>query len=442
MQSLSFTEIEGLVTKQFARFGINKKREILRLLFEISKAEKLDPGLIDSLAGAGFDKVKDELLKLRYPGTYGKVPIKSYFLPKFFPDPKLKLKINEKLPDIDHIYVDPFSRDSEILSGFRQAYPEARVTEIETLKAHLSEKPHTGIKEYNQRSKNIYIINEKYDFFKQCPCTDGAVNCGYGIINVGFGCPYECTYCYLQSYQNFPGIILPSNINDFFDNPPTVTSAGIFGTKRIGSGEFTDSLVYDDITGFSLKILEFFRDKPDFTFEFKTKSDKIDNLLAFGSIPNAVVSWSLNPQAVIDENEFYSAGLSERLAAAVECAKAGFGVGFHFDPVIHYEGWETGYKELVEKLLEAVPSDKIRWISLGTLRMAPDTKKVIENRFPGSKLLNGELLLDFDGKLRYHQALRIDIYKKMLSWIRKKTQKPPIYLCMESKSVWHLSDLF
>ena len=57
------------------------------------------------------------------------------------------------------------------------------------------------------------------------------------------------------------------------------------------------------------------------------------------------------------------------------------GWAFHFDPMIQYPGWQGGYKKLVDTIFERIPKDKIAWLSLGTLRMTPKLKKIIEKSF-------------------------------------------------------------
>ena len=111
----------------------------------------------------------------------------------------------------------------------------------------------------------------------------------------------ECTYCYLQEYTNSPGIIFPANIESFFKNFNSYKRPGM----RIGSGEFSDSLMLDNVTEYSILIADFFKDNKDIIFEFKTKSANIKNLLEARHAGNIVVSWSLNPQGIIDENELF-----------------------------------------------------------------------------------------------------------------------------------------
>jgi len=83
----------------------------------------------------------------------------------------------------------------------------------------------------------------------------------------------------------------------------------------------------------------------------------------------------------------------------------------------------------------------VRWISLGTLRFSRNLKRVIEERFPDNRLLDGELFRGFDGKMRYCDSARVEVYRKIISRIRKNSPGTLIYLCMESRGVWERSGL-
>jgi len=63
-------------------------------------------------------------------------------------------------------------------------------------------------------------------------------------------------------------------------------------------------------------------------------------------------------------------------------------------------------------------------------------KRTMRERFPKSGLLTGEQVLCPDGKLRYFQPLRVEMYRKMVRWIRRAAPTVKIYLCMESRGVW------
>ena len=414
-------KIEKYVVSRFSQFGPNKKQELIRLAYEILRQKKISLSALFDSEEKDFALLKERLLTLRYPQSY--LEEGGFYLPKLELDPDNRVNIDKKLSfSLKNIFYERGLGQSAMFSRFRREFPLARTEEILSLKEYLRCKKFT-LAEYNKRRENIFIVKERFDFFKPCPCTPGARGCGYYVLNLGFGCPFECVYCFLQGYQNFPGIIIPVNIEDFLKK--------ITSPVRVGSGEFTDSLVFDRFSEFSLTIADYLRKHPKVVFEFKTKSVEINNLLKTKPQNNLVVSWSLNPKKIIQSSEFYTASLSGRLSAAAKLVSAGFRVGFHFDPIIYYKGWEVDYEDLVDNLFTRIPASSIAWISLGTLRLEPPTKKVIENRFPDNGILDEELVLGFDGKLRYYQALRLSIYKKMSDWIKKRAPKVWLYLCME-----------
>ena len=50
-----------------------------------------------------------------------------------------------------------------------------------------------------------------------------------------------------------------------------------------------------------------------------------------------------------------------------------------------------------------------------------------------------EFITGLDGKMRYFKPLRIDLYQKMISWIREFAPEVLIYFCMEDDEVWRKS---
>ena len=437
------SRVRRLVREGFPRFGVNKNREIVRLLYEISKREGIPPEeVLSSDSPPTFPGLKEYLLKRRFPLTSREDPDFRPYLPGFELDPDNCLQLRRDSFYPRRIYIEKSVRHSALASAFLEAFPEAESSEIPHLKEFLSEYGGRGIAEYNKRSETVFIINEERDFFKRCPCTVRAVPCGYTVFNLSFGCIYECTYCYLQEYTNTPGLIFPANVDHFLDRflsfrDLPATRSWQRGTRlRLGTGEFSDSLMLDDLTGYSIPLVEFFRGRDDVIFEFKTKSVNIGNLLKMEGDENIVVGWSLNPQKIIDSNEFYATSLAERIEAARRIVEAGYRVAFHFDPVFYYDGWEDDYREVIEKISGVIDSVKIAWISLGTLRFNPALKKIIEARFPGNDILNAEMVLGFDDKLRYPDRLRYLIYRFLIDALTEYSRTLPIYLCMEERSMW------
>ena len=127
---------------------------------------------------------------------------------------------------------------------------------------------------------------------------------------------------------------------------------------------------------------------------------------------------------------------SSAALAAAACEREGYGTAFHFDPIFEAPDWERDYEALVEQIFSNVRKS-VRWMSLGALRFHRDLRRIAEARHPDSEIFLGEGRLDpADQKMRYRSESRIDIYRKMVNWIRKHHESVPIYLCMESAAVW------
>ncbi len=436
-EAARLTAAEKLIETLYPHFGVNKRRETVRLLWEISRKENISPDAVLPLRPpADFPALKAYLLGRRFPlSSAAGEPIRPYL-------PRLELKEGDVYTDPTSafspkkIYIEAAAADSALAAACREKFPGAGREEIPSLKEFLAGRPSRGIPDYNRRGETLFVIAEQWDFFKPCPCTRGALRCGYGVCNLGFGCLYDCEYCFLPGYVNSPGIVLPANIDRFFErftnSPPRAGPRPL----RLGTGEFTDSLHLDDLTGYSLPLVEYFRRREDVIFEFKTKSDNIANLLRVDPRGKIVAAWSLNPDRVAARTEHNTASLNGRLRAAGRAAEAGYRIAFHFDPVFFFPGWKKEYGETIERMFSAVDPERIAWISLGTLRFSPELKKVIESRFPGTALLDAEMSLGYDGKLRYPGFIRLRIYRWLIDRLLSRRRDLALYLCMESRAIW------
>jgi spore photoproduct lyase len=439
--------IESLLGEELPiKLGINKKNELIRLIYEISLDRDLVPAQvmkdagIDELAKEGrgelFHRVKKNLLEMRYPLIWPEsdphlMPVK---IPKGSEEcPIWDFKLTPK-----NIFLEKKAEKREWTDRFLKKFPDTNVIPIENIaEAFSSVSRKNPVRMYNSRRENVFLVENKSAFIKICPCTKGYKRCGYWILNLGFGCPIDCSYCYLQMYSNAPGIILPVNIEDYYE-PIEKFDRKARGRTRIGTGEFTDSLALDEYTGYSSKLIPFFRKTKKLVLELKTKVSNIDNVLKEEPHDNVVISWSVNTRSTARKYEKGGAGIDERLDAAARASEAGYRIAFHFDPVVFYRGWEDEYKAIVEEMFshEAIRQNTA-WISLGTLRYTPGLKQTAENRFQETCIFyHGEFFVDTDRKLRYPRPLRIDMYNKMISWIRSFDTPAWIYLCMEPEELW------
>jgi spore photoproduct lyase len=247
----------------------------------------------------------------------------------------------------------------------------------------------------------------------------------------------DCSYCILQSYFHPPVLqyfVNHAKLFDELDGLFTVNSV-----SRVGTGEFTDSLIWEKWSDLTPALVQRFAGQSRAVLELKTKTVCIDALRSLEHRKKTIVSWSVNTKPVLQTEERHTTPLLARLAAARRCESWGYPLAFHFDPIILYEGCEKDYQTLIHQLFSHVSPENIVWISLGTFRFMPSLKKIIQNRFPRSKIVYGEFIPGLDGKMRYFKPLRIQIYQKIISWIRQAAPDTRIYFCMEDDEVWEKS---
>ncbi len=246
----------------------------------------------------------------------------------------------------------------------------------------------------------------------------------------------DCSYCVLQGYLNNPVITVFTNLFDLIDELKESEGQANSAFFRVGPGELSDSLALDNLTRFSDELVPWFADQKSRILELKTKSDQVDHLLDLKHGGRTVVSWSLNPQSIIDAEEHGTVPLVRRLHGARKCQEAGYPIGLHFDPMIFESSWERRYQDLVEQIFRFLDPKRVIWISMGALRFSPSLKPIIEDRFAESRILLGELFPGKDGKLRYLETVRVDMFEKMLSWLHDIDPNLFVYLCMETHQVW------
>ncbi len=280
----------------------------------------------------------------------------------------------------------------------------------------------------------LYITRNKGAFVKDCPGTQAYTCCGYKILHIGTFCHLDCAYCILQSYFHPPLMQYFVNHLDLFEELKGLFTGSAI--HRIGTGEFTDSLIWELWTDFNRNIVPAFAAQNRAVLELKTKTTAVERLQHMPHNRKTVVSWSVNTPRIIQNEERRTASLTARLKAAARCESWGYPLAFHFDPIVIYDGCEVDYARAVKKIFSYVSPDNIIWISLGTFRFMPSLKPLIQKRFPNSKIVYGEFISGLDGKMRYFKPLRIEIYRKIVTCIRKHAPQVFIYFCMEDDEVW------
>jgi spore photoproduct lyase len=283
----------------------------------------------------------------------------------------------------------------------------------------------------------LYLKEYKGKFLRFCPGTRAYHCCGYRIIHIGENCPMACSYCILQAYFQDRILKIWANQDALFRE----LAAG-FGTDRsarfrVGTGEFTDSLALEHLTGYSHDLVGFLRDYDNVVLELKSKVVDLSWMDATDRTDRVLPAWSLNAPVINRGQEFDVSTLDERLAAARTCAEAGFRVCLHFDPIIHFPGWREGYAEIIDRIFDYVKPEQIAYMSLGSFRCMPQLTPIIAANFPDATYIYNEFVPGLDGKARLLRPLRLEQFTFMVDRLRSHGMDRQLYFCMESTEVWN-----
>lgn len=341
-----------------------------------------------------------------------------------------------KLYQPEKIYLEKAAGRAPLTREILARLPDVPVIDIESVSEAVAAIRKTK-DPVGQGKRHLLLAYDRGRSFKPFPESENYLSCDYHTLHLAEGCDLECSYCILQAYLTNSLLTVYVNLDEILANLSAFLKKYLDRFFRIGTGQLADSLSLDHITGFSKTLIPFFAGLDNAVLELKTKSTNIAGLLPLDPAGRTIVSWSMNSEKIQREEEHKCASLEEKLAAAEKILRAGsYRVGFHFDPIIDYPGWEKDYSEVIEKLFNRVPAERMAWISLGALRMMPELKPIMQQRFPRSTLPQAEWIRGMDGKLRYFKPKRIEIYKTMTSLLRRKSESVPLYLSMETPEVW------
>ncbi|MCB0378168.1 MAG: hypothetical protein KDD33_06725 [Bdellovibrionales bacterium] len=293
--------------------------------------------------------------------------------------------------------------------------------------------------QFTQSKKQIHLTEFAGSFFKKCPgFHKGLACCNYYVLNLGFQCDMDCSYCYLQSFINSNYLTIYTNIDKALDELRSFSDSMKDSPVRVGTGEVIDSLSLDPLTLYSRKLIEFFNDYPKWKLEFKTKSALVDQFLDCEHAGNVIVSWSINPQYIIEREEHGTASFTERIQAALKCKDKGYLVSFHIDPMIWHPEWKNNYAVLVDEICKNFTPSDIPVLSVGALRFQPQQKNIMRERFAMDSLVTqAETFVGKDGKLRYDFELRKEMFDFVMTRFKSHDPAWKIFMCMETPETWN-----
>ncbi|HJL77706.1 MAG TPA: hypothetical protein QF355_00260 [Candidatus Marinimicrobia bacterium] len=280
--------------------------------------------------------------------------------------------------------------------------------------------------------RKVTVRNSDSTVFGWCPVAfEKTVCCNLRTVDAVQGCGFGCSYCSIQTFYDSEHITVDANLHE------KLQSVVLDPQKRyhIGSGQSSDSLFLGNKNGILDAQFDFARNNPNVILELKTKSKNIAYLLEADVPENVFVSWSLNPQIVIKNEEHLTASENDRLEAARAVADRNISIGFHFHPMVFYRGWKDDYEQLIGKVLSTFSPDEVALVSFGTLTFI---KPAINNlRLKGleSKVLQIPME-DAAGKLSYPFQIKEEMFTVAWEAFRPWRDHVFFYFCMEERKLW------
>ena len=336
------------------------------------------------------------------------------------------------------VYIEKSALTDQVSKRALQIFPKEKVHIIDSTQQDIFKKATLSPKDITESKKILHLKRFKGSFFKRCPgAKPKLLCCNYYVLNLGQNCEMDCSYCYLQSFINWPAVVIYTNIEKAFEELKELKKTHSQNYLRVGTGEQIDSLSLDDITLYSKQLIEFFNDCPQWQLEFKTKSDSIKNFKETPHLGNTIVSWSINPEFIVQKEEHQTAGFKQRLTAALEVKNRGFKVSFHIDPLIYHEGWKDNYKDMIDQITSHFQPKDVKHISMGALRFQSNQKAIMRKRFGMKSLIcQGEFFKAEDSKMRYDYRLRQEMFQFIWKEFKSHSEKWPCFLCMETPESW------
>ena len=207
-------------------------------------------------------------------------------------------------------------------------------------------------KEFPYMKKNLIIATRKTHKY-----TENHKVSDYLVPYTSSGCTAMCMYCYLVcNYNKCAYLRIFVNREEMLNKIIKVANKSEKElTFEIGSN--SDLILENTITGnLDWTIKEFSKTKRGY-LTFPTKFSMVDSICNIQHNGRIIVRMSVNPEKVINQVEFGTSRLKQRVEAINKLKKANYKVGILIAPVIFVNDWKEQYENLIKYLHENLNDD-------------------------------------------------------------------------------------
>lgn len=330
---------------------------------------------------------------------------------------------------ISTVYVERDVLDRPRTRAVLDRLPRAHVVEID----RYGEVFNRGRQDFRLQKRNPSLLLARKEGQRVLPAPEG-----YGVggaenfyFSHMLNCLYDCRYCFLQGMFRSAHQVLFVNYDDFFADIRAVATRSD-GESWFFSGYDCDSLAFEGVSGFADAAVDAWSDLPANAFlELRTKSTRIDGLLARDPDERVIVAYSLSPDEVAREVEHGTPGLDRRLDALRRLQDAGWRVGLRFDPLLYRPGFLESYAQLFDQVFRQLDGSAIHSVSLGVFRLPKDFHRRLVRLYPDEPLL----ALPFEegegeqaGMISYRRDLEQELFEGvrdlLMEWIDDRQYFP------------------
>lgn len=205
----------------------------------------------------------------------------------------------------------------------------------------------TAAAQYREAKRTLVIGVRRSQTFQSCKPS------AHYQLPLVTSCPGMCEYCYLATtLGKKPYVRIYVNLEEILGIASKLIQERLPEVTQFEGAATSDPVPVERYTGALKQAIEFFGREPYGRFRFVTKYTDVDSLLEAKHEGHTRFRFSLNCSKVVEKYEHNTPSPEERIIAAGKVLKAEYPLGFIIAPIFRFEGWQTEYRQLMERTAE------------------------------------------------------------------------------------------
>ncbi|MFO8056414.1 MAG: radical SAM protein [bacterium] len=323
------------------------------------------------------------------------------------------------------------------ISGICALYPDAEIVECYDVPHNRIDLGEKDPLRRSDKGKSTLVFGEHKSAVRFSSEEENTCPNYWHFSPWGF-CFYGCQYCYLAGTPTFwhsPAVKVFLNLPEILKE---IDRAAHKTARPVAFylGKLQDGLALDPLTGYSEVLVPFFANHEYARMTLLTKSADVRRLLELPHRGHTVLSWSVNPPAIASRFEENVPKVEDRLRAMERVSDKGYPVRAVMMPLIPVPGRREYYREFTRELLSRVPLQRL---TLGGICIYGNAGRLLERKLErGNAISRGiaEGAVSEDGRARYSEDLRLEMYESIMEAARQVRPDLDIALCLEETRTW------